>query len=125
MSCPFRPQAHERARHAWSTSESGLPGSGEGNHVIRALAEFHRLQMAQRLRLEVVPHLAAEAAAVFLEQHRESGHYLSDSVALLCELASLEDPALARIGVHGLFPLLVEPLGDAFTPEACGLYNQL
>jgi ADP-heptose:LPS heptosyltransferase len=93
--------------------------------VINALAEFHRLQMAQGLTLEVATHLATEAAAVFLQQHRDSGHYLSDSVTLLCELASLDDPVLARIGVHGLFPLLVEPLGDAFTPEACGLYNQL
>ena len=70
-------------------------------------------------------HLASEAAAAFLKQHTASGHYLRDAVTLLCELASLDDPALAGIGVHGLFPLLVEPLGDAFTPAACAAYNQL
>ena len=32
---------------------------------------------------------------------------------------------MARIGVQGLFPLLVEPLGDAFTPAACIIYNRL
>jgi ADP-heptose:LPS heptosyltransferase len=51
--------------------------------------------------------------------------YLRDAITLLCELASLDDPALARAGIQGLFPLLVEPLGDAFTPEACAVYDRL
>ena len=92
---------------------------------VNPLVEFRRLKQARSLTPDVATRLASEAAAAFLKQHTASGHYLRDAVTLLCELASLDDPALARIGVHGLFPLLVEPLGDAFTPAACAVYNQL
>jgi ADP-heptose:LPS heptosyltransferase len=104
---------------------TGVPSSGGGSNVIDALTEFHRLRKAQGLTPEVAARLATEAAAAFLERHTASGHYLSESVTLLCDMASLDDPELSRIGVHGLFPLLVEPLGDAFTPEACATYNRL
>jgi ADP-heptose:LPS heptosyltransferase len=92
---------------------------------INDLVEFHRLIEARSLTPEAATRLASVAAAAFLAQHNGVGHYFRDAVTLLCELASLDDPVLARIGVHGLFPLLVEPLGDAFTPEACAVYNQL
>jgi ADP-heptose:LPS heptosyltransferase len=95
-----------------------------GTNVGDALAKFRQLQEAQRLTPEIATRLATEAAAAFVEQHAAAGHYLSEAVTLLCELASLDDPALSRVGVHGLFPLLVERLGDAFTPEACMLYNR-
>jgi ADP-heptose:LPS heptosyltransferase len=94
-------------------------------NVVDTLAEFRRLQETQRVTPDVATHLVTRAATAFLEQHMASGQYLEEAVILLCELASLDDPVLSRIGVHGLFPLLVEPLGDAFTPEACALYNQL
>jgi ADP-heptose:LPS heptosyltransferase len=94
-------------------------------NVVDALAEFHRLQETQRLTPALATHIATGVTATLLEQHRASGRYRKEAVLLLCELASLDDPALSRIGVHGLFPLLVEPLGDAFTPEACALYDQL
>jgi ADP-heptose:LPS heptosyltransferase len=93
--------------------------------MVDALAEFRRLQQGHALTPGIAKRLAAEATAAFLEQHAASGHYLSDAVTLLCELASLDDPVLSQIGIYGLFPLLVEPLGDAFTPEACAVYNQL
>ena len=92
---------------------------------VNLLVEFRRLQQARSLTPEVATRLASEAAAAFLKQHTASGYYLRDAITLLSELASLADPALARIGIHGLFPLLVEPLGDAFTPAACAVYNQL
>jgi ADP-heptose:LPS heptosyltransferase len=92
---------------------------------VNPLVEFRRLKQARSLTPAVATRLASEAAAAFLKQHTATGHYLRDAVTLLCELASLDDPILARIGVHGLFPLLVEPLGDAFTPAACAVYNQL
>ena len=90
-----------------------------------ALVEFHRLMEARSLTPELATGLASAAADTLLAQHTTSGHSLRDAVTLLCELSSLDDPALAQIGVHGLFPSLVEPLGDAFTPEACAVYNQL
>jgi ADP-heptose:LPS heptosyltransferase len=92
---------------------------------VNPLVEFRRLQQARSLTPEVATHLASEAVAAFLKQHTASGYSLRDAVTLLCELACLDDPVLAGIGVHGLFPLLVEPLGDAFTPAACAVYNQL
>jgi ADP-heptose:LPS heptosyltransferase len=96
-----------------------------GINMVDALTEFRRLREMRGLTSDVATHLASEATAAFLKQHAASGHYLSDAVTLLCELASLDDPVLSRIGIHGLFPWLVEPLGDAFTPEACAVYNQL
>jgi ADP-heptose:LPS heptosyltransferase len=104
---------------------TGVPSARDALNVVDALAEFRRLQEAQELTPNVAIRLATEAAAVFLQQHQASGQYLGDAVTLLCELASLDDPALSRTGVYGLFPLLVESLGDAFTPDACALYNQL
>jgi ADP-heptose:LPS heptosyltransferase len=96
-----------------------------GTNVVDALARFRQLQEAQGLTPEVATRLATQAAIAFVEQYTASGHYLGEAVMLLCELASLDDPALSQIGVYGLFALLVERLGDAFTPEACALYNQL
>jgi ADP-heptose:LPS heptosyltransferase len=90
-----------------------------------ALVEFRRLKQERRLTPDAATRLASEAATAFLRQHTASGLYLRDAITLLCELASLDDPALARAGAHGLFPLLVEPLGDAFTADACTVYNQL
>jgi ADP-heptose:LPS heptosyltransferase len=95
------------------------------NNVADVLAEFHRLQEVQGLTPDVARRLATETASAVLGQHQVSRYDLRDAVTLLCELASLDDPALARIGVHAIFPSLVEPLGDAFTPEGCAIYNQL
>jgi ADP-heptose:LPS heptosyltransferase len=103
----------------------GMSSTREIPNGVSPLVEFRRLQQVRSLTPDVATRLATEAAAAFLERHTASGHDLRDTVTLLCELASLADPALARIGVYGLFPLLVEPLGDAFTPEACVAYTRL
>src|SRR5919109_1511976 len=92
---------------------------------VSPLVEFRRLKHVRGLTPDIATLLASEAADTFLERHNAPGHGLRDAVTLLCELASLADPVLARIGVRGIFPMLVEPLGDAFTPEACALYNRL
>jgi ADP-heptose:LPS heptosyltransferase len=110
--------------HGRSDSSTDTGPQGETN-LVDILAEFHRLQEARELTPEVATRLATEAAAAVVEQHTASGYYLDGAVTLLCELASLDDPALSQVGVHGLFPLLIERLGDAFTPEACALYNRL
>jgi len=109
-------------------TDSGIAGwssAGERRHGIDALAEFHRLTEGQRLTPDAATRLAAAAADAVIDQHQVSGHDLRAAVTLLCELASQDDPALSRIGIHGLFPRLVEPLGDAFTPEGCATYNQV
>ena len=104
---------------------ANVSNPGKETSQVDLLTEFRRLRAAQRLTPDVATRLATEAATSFLRQHTASGHYLNEAVTLLCELASLDDPALSQIGIHGLFPLLVEPLGDAFTPEACAVYNRL
>ena len=95
------------------------------HRISDALAEMHRLPLGQELTPETATRLVTEAAAAIREQHSVSSHDLREAVSWLCELASLDDPALSRIGVRGLFPLLVEPLGDAFTPESSTLYNHI
>jgi ADP-heptose:LPS heptosyltransferase len=90
-----------------------------------ALAELGRLQKVRKLTPEAAMRLAIEAATTFLERLDASGGYERDAIALLCNLATLDDPSLARAGLHSLFPLLIEHLGDAFTPEACAAYDRL
>ena len=118
MNAHESPEADRRLLPGLSSTRAIHRGAG-------ALAELHRLQEGQGLTTDVATRLATTAASAVLEQHQGSGHDLRDAVTLLCELASLDDPALSRIGVHGLFPRLVEPLGDAFTAESCASYNQL
>jgi ADP-heptose:LPS heptosyltransferase len=103
----------------------GMSGAREMISGVNPLIEFRRLQQARGLTPDVAARLASEAADAILRRGAARGHYRREAVTLLCELASLNDPVLARIGVHGLFPLLVETLGDAFTAAACTVYNQL
>ena len=89
-----------------------LPGMASPREILNGvnpLVEFRRLKQARSLTPAAATRLASEAAAAILKQHTASGPYLRDAVTLLCEMASLDDSILARIGVHGLFPLLVEP----------------
>jgi ADP-heptose:LPS heptosyltransferase len=99
--------------------------SRHSRHLAEALAEFRRLKEARQLTPESAMMLAQQAASAFLEADAAAREYLSAAITLLCELATIEESSLAQAGIHGLFPLLIERLGDAFTPEACGLYNQL
>ena len=94
------------------------------HRLTAALAEWHRLQEGHGLTSDVAARLATEAASAVLGQPQVSIPILREAVKLLCELANLDDPALSQIGIHGIFPSLVEPLGDAFTPHACEIYNQ-
>lgn len=72
----------------------------EGNAVLTALRQ---LQEAKGLTPEAATRLATGAATAFLAR-TASGQYLGDAITALCELATLEDAALARIGVNALFP---------------------
>jgi ADP-heptose:LPS heptosyltransferase len=95
------------------------------HRLTAALAEWHRLQEGHGLTSDVAARLATEATSALLREPQVSDSMLRAAVTLLCELANLDDPALSQIGIHGIFPSLVEPLGDAFTPHACEIYNQL
>ena len=117
MNADDRPEADGHLTTPSSTREI--------HRVTDALAELRRLQEAQELTSGTATRLATEATSAVLAHLQGSRHDLSDAVTLLCELANLDDPALSRIGIQGIFPSLVEPLGDAFTPQACAIYKQL
>jgi ADP-heptose:LPS heptosyltransferase len=91
----------------------------------RTVAELHRLQQQGQLAPDEARRLAEMTAAAFLEYQAADGGYLTEAIARLSALATSADSALSGAGVHGLFPCLVERLGDAFEPAACALYNRL
>jgi ADP-heptose:LPS heptosyltransferase len=64
--------------------------------------------------------MAREAAGACLTSHED----LSESVALLCDLALSPDPLLARTGADAIFRHVVEPLADAFDPRLADRYIQ-
>src|SRR5262249_41287047 len=101
------------------------PATPSAPVTVATLAEFWQQLARHRLTADTATQLATQAAKAFLEQLMASGSYLTEAVTLLCELASLGDPTLSQAGVHGLFPLLIEPLGDAFTPQASAIYDRL
>ena len=88
------------------------------------LAEFHKLRERGALNVEVAEKLATEAATAFLNQSHERDGYLKDAIALLAEISTLEEPALAASGHRATFPLLVENLSDSFDPQQCLLYDR-
>ncbi|MCZ6491474.1 MAG: hypothetical protein O7A06_13215 [Acidobacteria bacterium] len=88
------------------------------------LAKFRRLLERGALNAEVIEKLATEAATAFLSQSRGRDTYLRDAVALLAEISTLEEPALAEPGHRATFRLLVENLSDSFDPQQCLLYDR-
>jgi len=87
------------------------------------LLSFRRLKAEGGLTAEALESLASQASKGFLEHYGNTGQYLRGAITLLCEIATLEEEELARPGLKGLFPLLVERLSDAFDPQYCILYD--
>ncbi|MFQ6014979.1 MAG: glycosyltransferase family 9 protein [Anaerolineae bacterium] len=88
------------------------------------MAEFRRLRASGDLTVEVTDHLAVQAASAFMSHYLATGEYLSEAITLLCEIATLDDEGLAKPGLKGIFPFLVERLSDSFNPEYCPLYDR-
>lgn len=95
------------------------------DQAARRLVEFRQLCAARALTDALAVNLARQAAADFLNYSPSPTAYLQDAVTLLCEMAALTDPALAKAGLEGLFPALVERLNDSFAPEAGALYDRV
>lgn len=72
-----------------------------------------------------VKHLAQQAIAIFFDYFQEHQTPLREAVELICEINSLPDPRLSRIGLEALFPALIERLNDSFDPSFCELYDRL
>ncbi|HZS09207.1 MAG TPA: hypothetical protein VFD58_30510 [Blastocatellia bacterium] len=77
--------------------------------------------------------MTAEAASLYarrtadtlISSYRVTGIYLRDAVTMLCEMAAHDEPDIARAGIEGLFPQLVERLNDSFEPDYCALYDRV
>ncbi len=116
---------HTRGRVPEHDGHTVDPSDDSGSDIHAALGKFHRLQRASELTPSAAMTLAEGAASAFLKHYSTSGGYLSEAITLLCELATVGDASLAQMGMQGLFPLLVERLGDAFDAAACAIYNRL
>jgi ADP-heptose:LPS heptosyltransferase len=80
--------------------------------------EFQKLLDARALTPESAARLAQQAARSCLCSPPD----LHSGALLLCELAMLENPDLARCGAEAIFRQVVEAMADAFDPEMCIRY---
>lgn len=81
-------------------------------------AEFDQLRNEGRLSRAVAARLAEQASRACVAAQDE----LHEAVELLCELATLEDPDLARVGADAIFRHAIESMGDAFDVILCDRY---
>ncbi|MBI3667301.1 MAG: hypothetical protein HY236_13930 [Acidobacteria bacterium] len=88
--------------------------------AVAARAEFLRLREGGALTPSDTARLGREAARACLASEEQ----FDESARLLCELATLSDPELARGGVEGIFRHAVEGMADAFELRFCDLYIQ-
>ncbi|QQS46124.1 MAG: hypothetical protein IPM66_19745 [Acidobacteriota bacterium] len=88
-----------------------------------ALDRFRSLARENRLDMEAATGLANEAAESVVGDCLARRAYSREAVALLCEMTAHPDPRVARAGLAGLFPSLVERLNDSFDPAACRSYD--
>ncbi len=89
------------------------------------LKEFERLTAQGSLTENAALTLASRTAELTIKHFESEGRLLRNAIELLCRLAVSEDHQVARAGIHGLFPELIEQLNDSFNPAYCRLYDQL
>ena len=65
-------------------------GTSPEQRIALRFEEFRALRARGALCTEVTEQLAGEAASAFLSHYQERGEYLSDAIALLAEIATLE-----------------------------------
>ena len=114
-------------RHSSTPARQSAPlpeRSSSAERTGARLEEFRALRARGALCTEVTEQLAAEAGSAFLNDYQERGEYLRDAIALLSEIATLEEPCLSEAGQRATFPLLVESLSDSFDPAYCDLYDR-
>jgi len=96
--------------------------------IRQTLNELERMKGQQGLTAGTASVIAARAAELVIEHHANGGTscgWLREAVKLICEVATSQDPQIARAGANALFPSLVERLNDSFDPAACRLYDRL
>jgi ADP-heptose:LPS heptosyltransferase len=75
---------------------------------------------------EALTRLARQIASSFMDAHLDNGHYESDYVDLLCEMATFsEAQGLHRPAAQALFSVIVEGLCDEFEDLQTETYNRV
>ena len=93
--------------------------------IHQKLIEFEWLKEQGILTEDAALGLSTRAAELVIAHFQREGSLLREAVELLCRLASDADPKVARAGILGIFPELIERLNDSFEPAYCRLYDQL
>ena len=96
-----------------------------GVNLVQSLEEFRALRDRRALRPDVLRGLVAAASSVLLIHDPRDHVARRVAVRLLGEIATLDNGGLSRIGRRAIFAELVEPLADAFTPDAAARYDML
>lgn len=109
--------------------------SGERNAIVfpmtpteeihQKLTEFERLKEQGSLTEEAALAFSVRAAELVIAHFQREGSLLREAVELLCRIATDADPQVARAGILGIFPELIERLNDSFDPVNCQLYDRL
>lgn len=88
-------------------------------------SELNAARAQNKLTAPLATQLSSRAAALTIAHHEPGQPHLRAAVQLLCEIAAHPEPEIARAGITGLFPDLIERLNDSFAPLACALYDQI
>lgn len=108
-----------------STPPPVQPAARIAQRAAMTLADFRRARDVGQLDLATLRRWAHQAADDFVAYYHAGDGYLADAIALLCEISTLPNAALAEPGWRGLFSFLVERLSDSFNPHYCALYDRL
>jgi ADP-heptose:LPS heptosyltransferase len=86
---------------------------------------WRELQLGMSLP-EELRRLSHQVATAFMDAHLDNGHYESDYVTLLCEMATFAGaPELNRPAAQALFGCVVEGLCDEFEELQAETYNRV
>lgn len=102
-----------------------FPSMSPTEEIHQKLSEFERLKEQGSLTENAALTLSARAAELVIVHFQQDGSLLREAVELLCRIATDGDLLIARAGITGIFPKLIERLNDSFDPANCQLYDWL
>lgn len=102
--------------------QTHLPDSPNG---LQALDEFWTLKAQSRLRVRDVERVCSWIAINLEGPNASKPQFIRDAVAVLCDLASMQDKRLRELGEHTIFKSIVERLSDSFDPDHVPIYDRI
>lgn len=102
-----------------------FPSMSPTPEIHQKLIEFGWLKEKGILTEEAALELSTHAAELVIAHFQREGSLLREAIELLCRIATDADPQVARAGILGIFPELIERLNDSFQPANCRLYDRL